>query len=124
MNQLLPRLVLLSAFALVAAPVHAANETPPKALFESEAEAKGDFDAWVTELTDALVSDSSSPYAVLLIDRIRGLLTYSTDQDAIDAKLEEALAAGVSDPEIREKLQDFVAARRRAGGDFFSRLFV
>ncbi|MHC4973236.1 MAG: DUF3858 domain-containing protein [Planctomycetota bacterium] len=106
--------------ALLAAPAYAAEDDAAAlaALLGSEAEAKGDTDAWLAELLDAVAQNPESPYAVGCLWKIRSLASSATRPETIEARLDPVLAKGVRDGETEEVLRDILANRAKARGDF------
>ncbi len=117
-----PTALLAAAWTLLAAaaaaPALAADPPVPAALFGSEAEAKGDFDAWYRELLGAVAADPSSPYASIAVEKVRALRDYARDPAQLEALLDPVHARGVRDPEMQELVADLLAARARARGEF------
>lgn len=114
-----------SALALAAAlllspavPALAGDADVPAVLFGSEAEARGDFDAWMDETLAGLAADPGSPYAGLLIDKVRALSDFVSDPTVIEQRLQPVLDRGIRDGDAREALQDLLAQRARARGEF------
>jgi len=72
-------LLTLAVAALGAPPAMSAEPAVPDVLYGSESEARGDFGGWLSELLDAYASDPDSPYATLLLQKIRGLTGHAED---------------------------------------------
>ncbi|MHC4817567.1 MAG: hypothetical protein ACYTF8_05900, partial [Planctomycetota bacterium] len=107
--------------ALLVAPMPAAfagDDAALAALLGSEAEARGDADAWLKELLDAVAGDPESPYAFACLRRIRGLMPSATRPETVEAKLDPVLERGVRDGEIDEAIRDLLADRAKARGEF------
>ena len=107
--------LLLAPAALTA---RAADTDVPSALFGSEAEARGDFDAWLGELLDAVAAAPDSPFAGICLDKAQGLMPYASDPTIAETKLQPVLDRGTRDADIRESIQDFLASRARTRGEF------
>ena len=101
-----------------AAPALAGDADVPTTLFGSEAEARGDFDAWLDELLDAVATAPDSPYAGLALDKIRAMTDFAADPSRIEKKLQPVLDRGMRDGDAREAIADVLATRARARGEF------
>jgi tetratricopeptide (TPR) repeat protein len=107
--------------ALVAAPfapARAEGDGLARAVAGSEAEAKGDFDAWLGELVSATAASPESPFAEASLSKIRAVMAGAGDPTVVEKALEPVLARGVRDGEIDEALRDVLADRARARGEF------
>ncbi len=112
-------LAAIAVVALLSAPIaSAADGDVPTALFASEAEARGDFDTWLDELLSAVEASPDSPYTKACLLKIEALSSVAKDQATIEARLQPLLDRGVRDPELREAIQDTVAGRLRARGEY------
>lgn len=122
-----PTLVLTLSFAIalgaslpagpLAPRAFAADADVVAAVSASEAEAKGDWDAWVDRLLDAVVRDPESPYALAALRKLHALHGSAARPERVEAALEPVLSRGVRDGEIDESLRDLLAARAHARGD-------
>ena len=115
-GRLLPLALVLPA-VLAATPARAADDVP-SALFGSEHEARGEYGEWLRELLDVFTADSTGTYAPVVLRRIRDLAGYADDSGLLATRLQPVLDEGVADPAVRETLQDLLADRARAAGDF------
>ena len=113
-------LTFLVASALCAAPAPVRAETDPAltALFGSESEARGEFDAWFAELLDAVAADPGSPYAAACLSKVRSLHGSATHPEEIEKRLDPVLTRGVRDAELDEMLRDLLNDRAEARGEF------
>ena len=107
-------LILLCAAAL---PARAQDDAILATLLGSEAEARGDTDAWLGELLEAVAKDPTSPYAFGCLRKIRVLAPSASKPETVEATLEPLLARGVSDAETDELIRDMLRDRARARGD-------
>ncbi|MCZ6785205.1 MAG: hypothetical protein O7G30_18045, partial [Proteobacteria bacterium] len=112
-------LTLVCATALLSAPApaHAQDDEILATLLGSEAEARGDADAWLAELLEAVAKHPASPYAFGCLWKIRDLAPSATKPETVEAKLEPVLARGVCDAETDELIRAALRARARARGD-------
>jgi tetratricopeptide (TPR) repeat protein len=118
MRHVAPVLVALAFVAAPFAPARAAGDAVANAVAGSEAEASGDFDAWLAELTSAAARAPDSPFAAAALAKARVLAPVATDPTVVEKALEPVLARGVADGEIDEALRDALADRARARGEF------
>jgi tetratricopeptide (TPR) repeat protein len=118
MRHAVPLLVALAIVAAPFAPARAAGDAVATAVAGSEAEARGDFDAWLAELTAAAARAPDSPFAAAALAKARALAPIATDPTVVEKTLEPLLARGVADGEIDEALRDALADRARARGEF------
>jgi tetratricopeptide (TPR) repeat protein len=116
----------LSGFAVLAlvvaspfAPAHAADgDAVARAVVGSEAEAKGDFDAWLPELVSAAAQSPQSPFTPAALAKIMGIMGSATDPSVVETALDPVLARGVEDGELDERIRDVLTQRARARGEF------
>jgi tetratricopeptide (TPR) repeat protein len=118
MRHAAPLFVALAFLAAPFVPAQAAGDAVATAVAGSDAEARGDFDAWLAELTSAAARAPDSPFAAAALAKARALAASATDPTVVEKTLEPVLARGVGDGEIDEALRDALADRARARGDF------
>ncbi len=111
-------IALWAALAAPSSPVRADGDSLARVLMGSEAEAKGDFDAWLGELVGAVAADVESPFAAAALGKIRALMVSATDPTVVEQRLLPVLARGVRDGELDETLRSVLAERARARGEF------
>ncbi len=104
--------------AALLAPARADDQSVARVVVAAEAEAKGDFDAWLPELASAAAGDIESPYASAALAKIQAVMGSAADPSVVETTLGAALARGVRDGENDERLRDVLAARADARGDF------
>lgn len=86
------------------------------ALVGSDNEARGDFDAWLVELCEAVAADPESPYALACVTKIDALSGSATDPTVIERTMGPVATRGVRDPVTEEAIRDLLVARARASG--------
>jgi len=112
-------LPLTLGLAFVAAPLAAhAQEEPGAALVNSEAEARGDFSAWLGVLAEEVARAPEDPAAMAALWKIRNIMGSANDPTVVEKTLDPVLDGGLRDGETEEVLRDLLARRARMRGEF------